>query len=931
MDLVERTEQLSLLNKLAAETYLGRGQVALITGPAATGKTALLHAFAETVEHDGGLVLTAACTSAERELPGGAVSQLWQSAQLPGRIASKVPEILRAGAGHTGRIADPEQPGAELTWLFHKLCLLLREYAEERPVLVAVDDLRFAEPASLVFLHQLIRRLRSSRIMIVLTDDGDLRRPHTPFLIELHRQPHLHRMSVAPLSLSGVASLLSRQMPEEETRRLAPGFFADTGGNPLLLGALVSRHLDPVANADAYGLALLSCLRRGDPNVLPVARALAVLGEDRAAISLLDLVDADAAAVDHARRALAASGVLDGDRFRCPAGRDAVLEEMTGAERADLHGRVARLLYESGAAAPKTAAHLLAAKGAPPRWSARVLLEAAEHALAEARQEQAVDCLNLALEAGPDSADSVAVRSRLAEVEWRANPPAVARHLSPLTAEARAGRLDRHDATALVRHLLWHGRTGDAEAVLDMLRAADGQQPAFDLRNLEHWLAHVHPGLARRGSAAARQPGGEGAGALPRVDPWLRAAAMLSDHVARGQVEEAAGRAEQVLRDLTLGRYSGWADEAVLVALRVLIRADRLDAAAKACSGLERRSAGGSAATWTALAAAARAEIALGRGDLVESASQAQTAFAALAPMSWGVAVGQPLATLVLAHTRLGRFDEAAAHLAVPTPEALSQSVYGPLYLYAKGQYRLATRHYHAALSDFLACGESLRTWGLDAAGLVVWRVAAADAWLRLDNADQARMLLRDELTRPGGGSPRDRGLALRLLAAASPPGRRPALLAESADLLEGCDDCYEQARALADLASAYQGLGENRRARVVFRRAARLAKATRSDALRRELLPTDDLGARESEGGDRGTDLIGTLTESEWRVASLATLGHTNREIAAKLFITPSTVEQHLTRVYRKLGVKDRRGLPADLGRAAAPGRPAHRVTAGA
>lgn len=69
-----------------------------------------------------------------------------------------------------------------------------------------------------------------------------------------------------------------------------------------------------------------------------------------------------------------------------------------------------------------------------------------------------------------------------------------------------------------------------------------------------------------------------------------------------------------------------------------------------------------------------------------------------------------------------------------------------------------------------------------------------------------------------------------------------------------------------------------------------------------------------------RDADLRGRLTESELRVASLATAGHTNREIAEKLFITASTVEQHLTRVYRKLGVANRRSLPADLGRSAGP-----------
>ncbi|MFE2022825.1 helix-turn-helix transcriptional regulator [Streptomyces sp. NPDC059499] len=62
------------------------------------------------------------------------------------------------------------------------------------------------------------------------------------------------------------------------------------------------------------------------------------------------------------------------------------------------------------------------------------------------------------------------------------------------------------------------------------------------------------------------------------------------------------------------------------------------------------------------------------------------------------------------------------------------------------------------------------------------------------------------------------------------------------------------------------------------------------------------------------GLEGIASLTDSERRVASLAVLGYTNREIAVKLYVTASTVEQHLTRVYRKLKIRRRKDLPADL-----------------
>ena len=923
--LVERREQLTLLERAASASFSGKGKVILIEGTIASGKTALLQSFSERLAQAGALVLSAGCAEAERSLACGVISQLLHSASLPAEAADRLRRPLATAPPVVAGASAPGGPDPELLRLFNDLCVGLLELAAERPVLIAVDDVQYADGPSLEFLRQLIRRLRSASILVVLTGEADPNQRHAPFRAELHRQLHFHRVTVAPLSQGGLTDLLARCLPEKDAQRLAPAFLAATGGNPLLVHALAEDCQaagggDAVpAEAPEYGLAFLGCLRRGEPPLLDVARALAVLDGEGTAADVARLLETGVDAVHQALRRMTAAGLLDAGAFRHPAARVAVLRELPADLRAELHCRAARALHDRDAPAPVVARHLRQAGQAPPDWATPVLLEAAEHALAGGEQETAAAYLELALDAATGPRDAAAIRARLVQIEWWLDPARAARHLAALTAAMRTGTLERRDGIALVRWLLWHGRGGEAASVLEQLRSGgeegdDGERAAAaaELRAVEQWLAFTHPPAARRRPASAAPADRRAAVVAPLVDTWLQATARLAELQVRGQGEDAVEQAVRVLRDLLLGQPTGWAVEAASIALELLARADRIDVAADWCERLAGMAGVGQAPTWQAVIAAARSEVAMAEGDLVGAREHARAALERAAPKAWGVAVGLPLANLILADARLGRLDEATALLAQPLPEAMFHSRYGLRFLYARGHYHLAIRHHHAALADFLSCGELARRWGLDLAGLVPWRASAAEAWLRLGNKDQARRLINDQLARPGSNGARARALSLRLLAAAGPPGRRPQLLTESLELFESCGDRYEQARTLADLSSAYHALDENRRARMVFRRALHLAKACQAEVLYRELLSLDDLG--EELATEANADRLSKLTRSEWRVAALAAVGYTNREIASKLYITLSTVEQHLTRIYRKLNIEHRGQIPIDV-----------------
>ncbi|OEV13782.1 LuxR family transcriptional regulator, partial [Streptomyces nanshensis] len=460
-----------------------------------------------------------------------------------------------------------------------------------------------------------------------------------------------------------------------------------------------------------------------------------------------------------------------------------------------------------------------------------------------------------------------------------------------------------------------HGRTDDAAAALQRARRAGADpQPreAAELHAVEMWLACTHPRLARRGPWEPEPPAAGTAG--PHVRPLLTSAAALAQVLGQGSVETAVAEAEHVLQAARPSDATVWGVESALLALYTLVYADRPEAAQPWCERLLEESLRDGQTVPQAYFAAARAEIALRCGELTSAAEYAGHALSLLPPPAWGVAAGLPLSVLVLAATAMGRHDEAAAHLSEPTPEAMFHTRYGLHYLHARGRHYLATDRYYAAAADFLSCRELMTQWGLDMPGLVPWRTCTAETWLRQGgDRNEARRLVNEQLAKLGPGASRTRGCALRLLAALSSPHNRMQLLAEAVAILEERGDQWELARALADQSAAHRELRAHRRAWTVARRAWHVAKACGAEELCEELLPS----RTRSESGEREEpppDGLGTLTDAERRAAALAAAGHTNREIAARLCITPSTIEQHLTRVYRKLNVKHRRDLPPVL-----------------
>jgi DNA-binding CsgD family transcriptional regulator len=194
----------------------------------------------------------------------------------------------------------------------------------------------------------------------------------------------------------------------------------------------------------------------------------------------------------------------------------------------------------------------------------------------------------------------------------------------------------------------------------------------------------------------------------------------------------------------------------------------------------------------------------------------------------------------------------------------------------------------------------------------VPWRSLKAEALARLDRHAEAVALAEAEVEiARRWGTPGTVGRSLRVLGTILHADGIEQL-EEACGVLEQAPARLEQAKALAALGGALRHVRKPTEAREPLRRALELADICGAqplvDAVRSEIYAT---GSR-----PRTTALAGvhSLTASERRVADLAAGGQTNRDIAQALYVTPKTVEVHLSNAYRKLGIASRLELERAL-----------------
>ena len=900
----EREGELEIIVAALEAAGAGRGAAVVVEGPAGIGKTSLLERARDEGRARSFAVAGARASDLEVAYAWGIVRQLFEP-RLRGMSNAARTRTLSGAAALAGPVVLPETPATEADASFgvlHGLYWLVAALVGDRPQLLIVDDLHWADVASLRFLEFLANRIDT-----------------VPVLLLVAQRPGNHAslpasLVLAPLSLEATGAVLEERDGGVPADSFVAACHSATGGNPLLVRRLAEGldTLDDPAVVTDRGPELVASevnrtlARLGDGSDR-LARAVAVL--DRAPLrTAAQLAGIDVQQAPVVADQLVRAGILRNARpleFEHALVRDAVLAVMTAGERAQLHADAARLLADAGASAPAIAVHLLLTEPRGDEEAAATLADAGRRALASGAPSEAAAAMSRALQEPPPASDRHALLIDLARAEHGLGRPEALDHVR----EAFRTATDEVERAEAALALMWATGPGqqDPQEAFAMLEQAFAGV-AGRHRELELQLEAVRLTAAFLSAEVLAQMVGS-AEQFAHLEGRTTAECLLLPHVAfhrflLGQpAAEVAEPLERAVADAEIlariGPDSAW----LALVLSALFKTDRLDVARRtvdvAFAEAQRR---GSAPGFVT-ASAWRAWIALREGSAADAEADARAAFEVPAPPYWEVLSA---ACLIEVLVDRGRLDEAQAVLvAAGGAGGIAADRASEGLLYVRSILRTAQGDVREALADQLEArrriGEELavdpdfdgrlRTCRLLHATGDVSRAAegtdAALAWARtwdtpgyIGQALTVSGLIHDDVSQ----------------------------LREAVEHLERSPARRELAGSLVELGAALRRHGERSAAREPLRRAIDIAASGGLVAIeeraREELRVT---GARLRRAEATG---LAALTPSERRIVELAAGGATNAEIAQGLFVTVKTVEMHLGNAYRKLGISSRRQL---------------------
>jgi DNA-binding NarL/FixJ family response regulator len=946
--LVGRMAELELVERMLDGTSAGEARFLFVSGEPGIGKTRLLSELLLRAADRGYLALHGNAAEFERELPFGlvvnALDEFLESLGGGAFAAHATEDVAElAGVFPALRSLDPgsEEPttAAERFRAHRAVRALLEGLAEQQPVVLALDDLHWADGASRELISYLLRRPPRAPVLVAASyRRGQAERALVSAIERGLREPD-ERIELRPLPRVDAQALVGGG----ETARFARLYDA-SGGNPFYLLELARMGADPrdgptlegrevpeaVAGATVEELEGLSGAGRslaegaavaGDPFELDLAAASADMTEPNALDALDELIDRDLVRPTRVPRRF---------RFRHPLVRRAIYESSSVGSRIAAHGRSAKALEARGAPVTVRAHHVEHSSQPGDEVAVAVLSEAGATAARRAPASAArwfAAALDLLPDVAPRAervnllvalAGSQAATGRFEEsraalldaIELAGDPDLRVRLIGACAGVEQL--LGRHEeARARLTDAL--GGVADAssaQAVTLMLHLADGDFYRMDYVGMRDWgeralvvAERLEQPLAAA-SLAVLAVAACFTGAPSEADAFTSTAAVLADTLDDDELEGHLGAltnlsaAELYLhrydaaerhasRGLAIATASGQGEVVPFlkpVLATVLLHTGRVSQAALIADEVidaARLSGNLESLAWNLNT---RAFVGAMAGDLelaVRLAEESVGVTGDLDDRLIGTYARWGLAAALLEKGEAERATEALLAAAAGAELRRIPESWRAHYLELLTRCRLA-------LGD-PAAAECAVARGRAAADRVQCRAATAMA----ERAAAALLLARGDAE----------GAARRALTAATVGGAAGARV--------------DAARSRTLAGRALAAVGERERALTELEEAARELETCEARRFRaeaeHELRRLGRRFSRHTRPRDPDAEGVDTLTERELEVARLVVDRHTNPQIARELVLSEKTVETHMRNIFRKLGLSSR----ADVARA--------------
>jgi DNA-binding CsgD family transcriptional regulator len=917
VEVVGREAELERIGGFLDPTH---GELALLLeGVAGIGKTTLWRAGIQLARKQEYRVLWCQPTASETAFSFAPLGDLLSPVVQD--LLPKLPPPQRAAIGAALALVETDVPSVDERVVGLALLSSLRLLAVRDPVLVAVDDVQWLDPASAAVLWFAARRLQDERLKLLLS--VRVQPGAAPLQIERELADRLLRVRVGPLSSSDLHRIVVARFGHPLPRPTLLRLHQAAGGNPFY-ALEIARSLLEEAKPPGPGDPLpvpptLEELLRARITRLPRAardalEAAALLSEST--LAALEGISSDPAWLDRAIAAGVVELVDDRIRFIHPLLAGAVRSTMGPGRRRRLHARLAELELDP----EERARHLALATTGPDGAVADALEQAAQHAVLRGAPVSAAQLAELAAQRTPPE-DQEGRWRRLIEAGLRhatAGDFARARALlEPLLGELPPGplrgevllnladigwddylemnalaeralvevdddvsRARAHSIIAAINHFDLPKALAHLQAAQEAAeRAGDQELAVLALVNrieVEVWAGQLTPGLLERALALADATGGR---LLPRVPQFESPGTALGSALTRlDRFDQARAILEQA-------------------------RADGLAQGAYPAVGLTSR---------------ALTELMCRLGDWPSAARYAAEFSEMFEQLGLDHLSPWPLYATALVDAHLGNVEQARA--AATRGIALAVEVRDDGYWLMENQGVLGFLELSlgnpAAAVDLLRPGARFLHQAHYRDPFGELKPNAIEALILVGELDEAAELLADL---------EDWSRTVDAPAVAATARRCRGLLRATRGDHDGALE------ALAQAARAFQPLPvpfERGRTLLALGTLQRRAKqrAAAQASLGAALAGFQQLGARlwaeqaraqlAQLGGRRPQDA--TLTPTESQIAALVAQGRTNRQVADALFVSPKTVEWNLSKVYKKLHVRSRAELAAKLARQA-------------